>query len=129
MNEVTKKLITNFNIIDKDFMGYIIEPIDKLTYHHIIKKENGGKKTYKNGAILIRDTSHNYIHIIEDRELDMYLFINKILKEINRQGYLPTHSQLLKIYECLDKFERDHSGDINCKGTPLIKERFTKRTL
>ena len=129
LRDVTKKLIINFNIVDSDFMGFIVDKESSLSFHHIIKKQCGGKLTYNNGAILVRNTSHNYLHIIESRELDMYIYINKILKDVNNQGYLPTHDQLRCIFDCLEKFERDHSGDTNTKVYPLIKESFQKRII
>lgn len=36
-----------------DFMGYTLEKGDIYTYHHIIKRENGGPMTLDNGAICV----------------------------------------------------------------------------
>lgn len=130
MKKITQEMIHIFKMTDFDWMGYeLTKEANYFTFHHIIKKEHGGKEKINNGAILIGNSAHNYLHIIESRELDMYVYINKILKEINNQRYLPTKEQLLKIYDCLEKFERDHSGDVNRNGDPLIKERYTKRII
>lgn len=126
MKSVTRELINIYKPKGIDWMGYDIRTIHDLTYHHIQKKEDGGPFTLDNGALLHGDTSHEYLHIIETRDLDMYIYINKILKAINEQGYRPSREQLLLIRDVLLSFEREHDRDENSKGKLLIKTRYIK---
>lgn len=126
MKSVTRELINIYKPKGIDWMGYDIRTIHDLTYHHIQKKEDGGPFTLDNGALLRGDTSHEYLHIIETRDLDMYIYINKILKAINEQGYRPSREQLLLIRDVLLSFEREHDRDENSKGKLLIKTRYIK---
>jgi len=46
------------------FFGYDITDRNKLTFHHINKKCDGGRKTARNGA-MITENPHCKIHFIE----------------------------------------------------------------
>lgn len=66
-----------------------------LTYHHILKKEYGGKQTTDNGALLI-GAIHKWIHEQEDNEtfwliMECLILYKKCLDE-NRKD-------LIKLYE------------------------------
>jgi len=111
---------------DIDWLGYKLEKKDKFTFHHIIKKCNGGKLEINNGAILT-NISHPYLHIIESRDFDMYLYLNNILRAINDQRQMPDKLQLLAIKGVLEQFEREHCSDRTSKGKTLIKEEYLKR--
>lgn len=128
MKKITKDMIKIYEITNMDFMGYI-QKKDVYSFHHIIKKQDGGKEKINNGAILLRETSHNYLHIIESRDLDMYIYLNKILKDVNNQRHLPTKEQILLMWDVLEQFELEHCADLNKKGQPLIKESFVKRKI
>lgn len=129
MKKITIQMINIYKITNIDFMGYKLMEKDTYDFHHIHKKEHGGKYSLDNGAVLCHSSSHRYLHTIEHKDLDMYVYINKILKDINNQGYLPTKEQLLLIFDCLDRFEKEYSGAVNSKGKPLIKEEYTKRKI
>lgn len=124
MKAVTRELIRIYNQRKIDWMGYDIRTINDLTYHHIQKKEHGGPFTLKNGALLRGNTSHEYLHIIESRDLDMYKYINNVLRAINDQGYKPTKEQLLRIRDVLLQFEREHDRDLNSQGKLLIRKKY-----
>lgn len=124
MREVTRNLIQIFKPIDIDWMGYSIQRPQDLTYHHIWKKSDGGLYTLDNGALLHGDTSHPYLHIIECKDYDMFLYINNLLKNINTQGFKPTKNQLLAIRAILEQFEREHCSDRTKKGKQLIKTKY-----
>ena len=126
MKEITREMIRVYKPKGIDWMGYDINSIRDLTYHHIQKKEHGGPFTLDNGALLRGDTSHEYLHIIEYKDLDMYLYINNILKQINDQRARPTKQQLLAIRDVLLQFEREHDTETNSKGKLLIKQRYIK---
>lgn len=126
MRHVTKEMIKIYKITNMDFMGYI-QHKSRYSYHHIIKREEKGKNCISNGAILLDKTSHDYLHVIEARDLEMYIYLNKILKEINNQGKLPSKNQIILMWNVLEQFEREHSGDSNKNGYPLIKEKYIRR--
>ena len=63
------------------FMGYTFERTDQLSAHHlIIPARFGGKLTHDNTAILRQNTSHDYLHIIENYDYDMFF---KYYKRVN----------------------------------------------
>ena len=126
MLHITRIMISAFNIEDVDFMGY---SVDKATanYHHlIIPRRNGGAKTINNGAILNKDTSHPYLHIVESKDYDMFYNITKQMMIENKLGKLDIDC-FKKINDILTQFEHEHSADTNFLNEPLIKEEYTKR--
>ena len=84
MKAITRELIYLYHPRQIDWMGYELRSITDLTYHHIQKREDGGRLTLDNGALLRGDTAHEYLHIIETRDLDMYVYINNLLKTVNK---------------------------------------------
>lgn len=108
------------------WMGYEVKRDNPFTFHHIQKKCHNGKLEINNGAILTRN-AHEFLHIIESRDLDMYEYINAILKEINIQGYMPIERQLKAIDSILNQFAREHCSDRSRNGNLLIKERYLRK--
>lgn len=121
-------MIYMWKMQDTDWLGYKLEKGDIYTFHHLTKKCNGGKLKIDNGAILT-NISHPYLHIIESRDFDMYLYLNNILRAINNQRQMPSKLQLLIIQSILKQFEREHCSDRTSKGKVLIKEEYVKRRL
>lgn len=109
-----------------DWLNYKIVQNSELTYHHIVKKCDGGKKTISNGAILL-PTTHQYLHLIEHMDLDTYITINNLFKEINAQKQEPTMTQRYVLEEILEKFEKEHKWDKGNNGEILIKRKYLKR--
>ena len=112
-----------------DFMGYTFNSIRDLSYHHIIKRSEGGQKTFDNGALLVGDTSHPYLHVIESKDYEMYAYINFILKEINNQQRPPTRDQLISIRKILLEFEDKYKDEYTSKGKILIKSSYLDRRI
>lgn len=110
-----------------DWMNYKLVKKD-LTYHHIVKREDGGKQEIDNGALLM-PIAHQYLHIIEYKDIKTYNAINKIFKFINEQQYEPTLDQRQIIEYLLRQFEEEHKADINSKGKLLIKYEYKNRLL
>ena len=110
-----------------DFMGYTYNSIKDLSFHHIQKACEGGQKTIDNGSLLNKNTSHPYLHIIECKELSMYLMINSILLDINRQQAPPTKMQLIMIRDILLEFEDKYRNATNSAGKRLIKKPYIER--
>lgn len=129
MREITKLMIREFNIkqLGYDFMGYSLQKDDKYNFHHlIIPRRYGGQYERWNGAILCSKTSHPYIHIIENKDCEMYCYLTAQLIDMNIKGHLDINN-LRKIHELLETFERHYSGCRTSKGKVLIKEEYTKR--
>ena len=126
MRKILNLMIDYYNLKGIDFMGYKVNRNNPYTYHHIIKRCLGGNESFENGAILTK-ISHQYLHIIESRDLIIYEYINNIFKQITQQGYGPTKNQLLAIDYVLKIFEEQHMQDKSAKGKILIRHDFLKR--
>jgi hypothetical protein len=126
MDATLKTLINIYNMNDIDWMGYKLQ--ERFSYHHIIKRCHGGERTFNNGAVLYI-SSHSYLHTIEYYDLQKYIFINNILKDINTQRYMPTKEQLKQIDYILRQFENEHDSEISTRGKMLIKDEYRKRIL
>ena len=94
MDNTLKTLINIYNMTDVDWMGYVLD--ERFSYHHIVKRCHKGERTIENGAVLYL-SSHSYLHTIENYDLDRYIFLNTILKQINEQKYMPSINQLEQI--------------------------------
>lgn len=116
-----------WNTNDVDWMGYKLNKGDSLSFHHIVKKENKGKFEIDNGALLNNNSSHPYLHLIETKDLELYVYLNNLLQNINTQRSFPSKQQLLAIDSILKQFEREHCSDKNSKGKYLIKNEFYDR--
>ena len=126
MKKILNLMIGYYNLQGIDFMGYKVNKHNPYTYHHILKRCHGGNETLENGAVLTK-SSHQYLHIIETRDLEIYNQINNVLKQINEQGFAPLERQLLAIDYILRIFESEHFQDKTSKGKILIKREFLKR--
>lgn len=134
MKTVTKEMIRLYNLkkLGYDFMGYNIHNIEKLSFHHLVvpkrncKAQGLGNGYYKwNGAILVQETSHDYLHIIERIDRDMFLEITKIMIEQNKNEKLDIES-LKRIRAILLAFEHEHKYESSHKGKRLIKQQYIK---
>lgn len=128
MDLVKKEMLKIYKPISNlDWMNYKLVKKD-ITYHHIIKKEHGGLKTIDNGALLM-PSGHEYLHLIEFKDIDTYIAINKIFRFINDQKYEATREQREIIEYLLQKFEEKHIEDKTSKGKKLIKYKYLERSL
>lgn len=131
MKEITKLIIKKYalNELKYDFMGYYFKNTNRLSYHHlIIPKRFGGEETLENGALLVQYTSHNYLHIIEMYDYDMFCAITSEIIDEKIKGYLDIEN-LIAINDILNQFEKEYCGTRNAKGKLIIKEEYTKRLL
>lgn len=132
MKEVTKLMIADFNIkkLGYDFMGYKVNRTKDLSFHHLIipHRESraygiGEGYLYWNGAILVQDTSHEYLHRIEQKDPEIFMGITSEMIDMNIKGYLDS-SNLRQIRSMLEYFEREHCSDRTRKGKLLIKSEY-----
>ncbi len=137
MREITKLMINQFRImkLGYDFMGYKVDKKSSLSFHHLIVprrlcSQNGLGEGYLwwNGAILRQDRSHDYLHLIEAKDYDIFLAITSEMIDENIKGYLDIDN-LKKINELLKIFEREYCSDRSKKGKLLIKDSYYRRAI
>ena len=109
-----------------DWLNYKIVRTSDLTYHHLIKKSYGGKKTIENGALLM-PVAHQYLHLIECIDIDTYIALNKLFGIINKQRCEPTQEQREIIEYMLLHFESIHKWDKKNNGKLLIQKKYLER--
>lgn len=126
MKKITKEMIKIYKPLGTDWLNYKVTQSNQLTFHHILKKVDGGKEELTNGALLT-EIAHQYLHIIEYRDIDTYRLLNKMLKMINKQMTAPTPGQREVIEYLLREFESAHKEDKNSKGKLLIQYKYLDR--
>ena len=132
MREVTKLMIKDFKImkLGYDFMGYKVNRTKDLSFHHLIIPHRESKAygigegyLYWNGAILRQNTSHDYLHTIENIDPDIFYELTSEMIDENIKGRLDIDN-LKRIHDLLLYFEREHDHDTSKKGKLLIKREF-----
>lgn len=131
MKDITKLIINRYHIskLGYDFMGYnFISPTD-LSYHHtILEREEGGEETIENGVVLVRKTSHDYVHIIERHNKEIFMKIRQVLIDEIEKGIIDMDN-LKRINELLLEFEMKHGEDTFKDGTLIIRDSYKERLL
>lgn len=132
MKEITKIMVNDFKImkLGYDFLGYKVNRKQDLSYHHLIIPRRHCKEAglgegylYWNGAILRQNTSHDYLHIIEKIDPDIFYELTSEMIDENIKGQLDIDN-LKRIHDLLLYFEREHDHDTSKKGKLLIKREF-----
>lgn len=137
MKGITNLMIKEYNLkkLGYDFMGFTFKRTSDLSFHHMIVPHKDCKRLHIesegyvkwNGAILVRDTSHEYLHLIETIERARFNEITRIMVEMNKAGELDPDS-IYQIEMLLREFEEEHREDTNKKGNKLIKDNYYNRT-
>lgn len=126
MREMLKEMLRIYTpLTNLDWMNYKLIK-SQITFHHIRKKSDAGKRKITNGALLMPQ-AHEYLHIIEYKDIKTYKAINKIFKIINTQLHEPDLEQRSIIEYLLLEFEDKHRNDLNSKGKILIKDKYLRR--
>ena len=132
MKEITKLMINDFKIkqLGYDFMGYKFDKTIDLSFHHLIIPHKDCKKNrlgegylYWNGAILNQETAHDYLHIIENIDREIFLKITSEMIDENIKKKLDIEN-LRNIRDLLIYFEKEHDTDKTKKGDYLIKRKY-----
>ena len=132
MKEITKIMINDFKImkLGYDFLGYKVNRKQDLSFHHLIIQRRHCKEAglgegylYWNGAILRQNTSHDYLHLIENIDPDIFYELTSEMIDENIKGRLDIDN-LKRIHDLLLYFEREHDHDTSKKGKLLIKREF-----
>jgi len=134
VRKITNEMAKAYRVkeLGYDMMGYEKQKDDLLTFHHLIIPRRrcqtlgyGDGYFWWNGAILYT-TPHDYIHIIEGRDADIYLYITQQLIAENEKGYIDINN-IRRIHDALSSFEKEHSADRTRTGKILIREQYTRR--
>ena len=132
MREITQEMIKTFKInkLGYDMMGYTFKRKGDLSFHHLIIPRRECKNAglgegylFWNGAILTQSTAHEYLHIIEYYDKDMFYAITSELIDENILRSIEI-SNLKRIRNILLQFEREHCSDTNKKGKHVIRESY-----
>ena len=107
-------------------MNFKITKHNPLTFHHVEKACEKGKRNLKNGALLT-NTAHEYLHIIENLDYDRYVVINKLFTLINLSGEKPSEEIRNTINDLLNEFYENHKYDKNRKGKKILSGNYHNR--
>lgn len=102
MNQDIRLMIRIYQTKDIDWMGYKICKRNKLTKHHIFKKVYGGPNDISNYALLVQK-SHMYLHLLEQKDHEVFLELSKLFRELNDSLSPPTEEYYKKINKVLKK--------------------------
>ena len=131
MKEVTKLMIEKYKIMEigYDFMGYRVNKEKSLSFHHlIVPKRKNGKEIVENGALLVRESSHDYLHVIEKVDHQIFNYITSEMIDENVKGFIDM-ANLKRIDDLLSYFENKHGDDTCKRGYYLIKDVYKRRLL
>ena len=85
----------NLNKLKYDFAGYTFDRTRQLSFHHLRMSKHDCKALnipsegylYWNGAILRQDTSHDYLHIVQRYDDDIFrLITNEMIKNHSKDN-------------------------------------------
>lgn len=126
MKQITREMLKIYKpFSNMDWMNYRLVKRD-MTFHHIEKKADGGKQLITNGALLM-PIAHQYLHLIECKDIRTYEAINHIFRIVNDQKHEPTREQREIVEYLLREFESVHKWDKNYKGKMLIPRKYKER--
>ena len=132
MRQITAEMIEAYKIkqLGYDFMGYSFNKVKELSFHHLIiprkdsRKQGIGDGYVKwNGAILRQLSSHDYLHLIQRIDNEIFNRITGEMIKQNQKGRLDLEN-LKIIRDLLLYFEKEHCADEDREGHKIIKKRF-----
>lgn len=137
MREITKLMVNDFNLkkLGYDFAGFHFNRTNDLSFHHLIVPHRYSKSfgigegyVYWNGAILVQNTSHDYLHLIESVNRSMFLAITDELIKENKQGYVDINN-IRCIHNVMEEFESRYGDVKSKKGKLLVKREYVKNRI
>ncbi len=136
MKNCTKNLIKKYALmkLKYDFMGYEFEDAVELSFHHLLIPRTtspifGFDRGYFewNGVMLVQRTSHEYLHIVEQFDLDRFLAITSEMYDEKNKGYISLKN-ISEIDDILTGFEKEYTGKIfQGSKQEIIKPAYVKR--
>lgn len=110
-------------------MGYDFQICGSSYHHLLVPRRLGGLVTYENGAILMQNTAHDYLHTIEKYDRDIFNCITKAMINQKEKERIDI-DDLRYIRSCLQYFEKHYDGLSTKKGKPVVKRMYiTKRKI
>ncbi len=100
--ELVRAMIRIYKPNGLDWMSYQITNHNILTFHHIIKKEQAGRSSLENGALLTQH-AHRHLNMLETRDYGLYLEWTALFQDINRH-HGPITEQNRKYSQELKKY-------------------------
>ena len=137
MREITKEMIKTFEIdkLGYDFMGYTFRRKEDLSFHHLIIPHRECKRAglgegflFWNGVVLNQNTSHDYLHVIERVDPDMFYAITSEMIDENIMREIKIEN-LKRIRDILLQFEKEHCSDTTKKGHYIIRKAYIDRRI
>lgn len=135
MKEITSQMTKYYklNKLGYDFMGYTFTNSKQLSFHHTIIAKRDCKELqipengyiWVNGVILRQDTSHDYLHVIEHIDPEIFDLITSELIDENIKGRIDKEN-LIAIRDLLLNFEKDHTHERTRRNKQLIKREYIK---
>jgi len=123
MNNVKSEMIDIYKLGKYDWMNYKINEEDVITFHHIIKVEDGGEYIKENGALLT-ERAHEYLHYIERVDKKIY---QSILLDENTGSHLALGNAYLYGIEEIDKINKSlYHIDLVFGTDDLLCKAFTE---
>ena len=111
MNYDIRLMISIYGTEEYDWLGDKINDVTKLTKHHIVKKEFGGENGVSNYALLT-PKSHKLMHILEEKDPELFDEFNQKFLELNRSLKPPTK----EYYRSIDSLLRKNKKLTQSKG-------------
>lgn len=137
MKAITQEMIKTFRIkeLGYDMMGYTFKRQGDLSFHHLIipHRESriagiGEGYVFWNGAILNQNSAHEYLHVIEKYDPELFYAITSELIDENILRQIEINN-LKNIRDMLLYFEREYCGKHSKKGKPIIKESYVNNRI
>ena len=138
MKQSSIKLYDKYNMqeLGYDFMGYPFQECQELSYHHFLVPQrqmriynNLNKKPVWNGVLLVRESAHTYLHVIEEIEPEIFDAITSELFDEKIKGRIDAIN-LININVLLNTFESLHGDEVwEYSRQPVIKDKYRKRIL
>lgn len=105
MDIILRQMIVIYKPEGIDWMEYKLSRNNPYTYHHIIEKRNGGRRTLDNGAILTQ-YAHRYLNLLDMKYHDYYSELNSLFLFLNRTNQPPTEEYYEEVRKVLKKVKR-----------------------
>lgn len=110
-NKRIKKILINKYGCFCMMTGISVQKDSDLSYHHIVKREYGGRTTIENGATLLIEI-HQWLHNnIESKDKEMFYLINECLKLYKK---------------CLDLNKTELINEYEEEIMPLFRKELSK---
>ena len=102
MDQTLQDLLDIFRPDGFDWMNFVLTKGNPYTYHHILERYNGGKRSIDNGAILTK-RAHRFLNMLQLFYPDAYDDLQNVFRRINGTKEPVTQEFVDEIDEILKK--------------------------